>query len=225
MMARQLSFDLPVRQAVGREDFFVSSANTDAVAMVEGWQDWPARKLMLIGPSGAGKTHLTHVWAALSGAHVVQAAELADADIPALCASAVAVEDCSAAAGDTNLEKALFHLHNLALAEGQSLLLTAVSPPNQWPLVLPDVASRMQATPSVILLAPDDPLFSAILMKLFADRQLSPTPDTIPYLTRRIDRSFLSARRIVELLDATALETGRPITRHLAKRVLDKLSS
>ena len=67
-MAEQLSFDLPVRAALGREDFFVSPANAEAVAMVEGWQGWPSRKLVLTGPAGAGKTHLAHVWAGLAGA-------------------------------------------------------------------------------------------------------------------------------------------------------------
>ena len=55
-MPEQLTFDLPSKTALGRDDFFVSSANAAAVAMVEGWQSWPSRKLLLIGPSGAGKT-------------------------------------------------------------------------------------------------------------------------------------------------------------------------
>jgi len=56
MTARQLAFDLPARTALGREDFFVSPANAQAVAMIDGWRDWPARKLVLCGPRGAGKT-------------------------------------------------------------------------------------------------------------------------------------------------------------------------
>ena len=76
-MSRQLSFDLPALPALGRDDFFVSRSNAAAVAMIEGWQDWPARKLALIGPKGAGKTHLVHVWAGLSGGRIVAAEMLA----------------------------------------------------------------------------------------------------------------------------------------------------
>ncbi|MEQ9260390.1 MAG: chromosomal replication initiator DnaA [Roseovarius sp.] len=224
-MPRQLSFDLPVREALGRDDFFVSPANAAAVAMVEGWQGWPAGKLLLLGPEGAGKTHLAHVWAALSGAGIVAAASLATANIPALASGHVAVEDCAAVAGDTDAEKALFHLHNLTLAEGNALLLTASPPPRDWGLALPDLASRMQGTPSVSIAPPDDALLSAVLMKLFADRQLAPGPAVIPYLATRIDRSFASARAVVRALDTAALEKGRPITVKLAGQVLDKLAT
>ncbi|HMB14030.1 MAG TPA: DnaA/Hda family protein [Roseovarius sp.] len=220
-MAQQLSFDLPVRPALGREDFFVSPANAEAVAMIEGWQGWPSRKLILAGPTGAGKTHLAHVWAALSGAQMIAAPDLPDADIPTLAQGSVAVEDAHLIAGDRDAEDALFHLHNLTLADGHALLVTARRAPHLWGLTLPDLASRMQGTLLTELRAPDDALLAAVLMKLFADRQLSPSPDTIPYLARRIERSFAAARETVEALDRAALAHGRAITRRLAARVLD----
>lgn len=220
-MARQLSFDLPVRPALGRDDFFVSRANATAVAMIEGWRTWPARKLVLVGPRGAGKTHLAHVWAAQSGARIIPARDVAAADIPALAEGPVAVEDCDAIAGNRTAEDALFHLHNLALAEGQSLLFTAIAAPNHWHLALPDLASRMQGTPMVQIAAPDDELLLAVMMKLFADRQLSPAPPTLTYLVRRIDRSFAAASDIVARLDAAALEQRRPINTGLARDLLD----
>ncbi len=223
-MGEQLSFDLPVRAALGRDDFFVSPANAQAVAMIEDWQGWPSRKLALAGPPGAGKTHLTHVWATLSGATIIAARDLAKADIAGLASGPLAVEDADEIAGNPEAEEALFHLHNLTLAEGHSLLLTAQNAPNFWPLTLPDLASRMQATTLAHLRAPDDALLAALLMKLFADRQLSPNPEILPYLARRMDRSFDAARRLVATLDETALTAGRPITRAMAAKVLDKMT-
>jgi len=189
--------------------------------MIEGWQGWPSRKLILAGPAGAGKTHLAHVWATLSGGRIVAAEDLAEGDIPTFAQGHVAVEDAQLIAGDRASEDALFHLHNLTLAEGHTLLITARTAPHLWGLTLPDLASRMQGTLLTELHAPDDALLSAVLMKLFADRQLSPSPETIPYLARRIERSFEVARETVELLDAQALAERRPITRSLAARVLD----
>ena len=221
-MHRQLSFDLPVRAALGREDFFVAPANAMAVALIEGWRDWPGRKLVLEGPKGAGKTHLAHAWAQAAGARIVKARALAGADIPDLASGPVAVEDVPLIAGDTAAENALFHLHNLTLAEGHSLLLTADRPAAHWGLTLPDLASRMQGTQATRLEAPDDRLLTALLAKLFADRQLIPTPDTIPYLVTRMDRSFDSARQLVAALDAAALAQGRPINRKLAADVMER---
>lgn len=221
-MPRQLSFDLPARPALGRDDFFVSPANAEALAAVEGWRDWPGGKLVLAGPEGAGKSHLAHVWAALSGARIAAARDLARADIPRLAERPVAVEDADRIAGDRDAEQALFHLHNLALAEGQALLVTGRDAPGRWGLSLPDLESRLLAARTVRLGPPDDALLAALLAKLFADRQLSPSPDTITYLTRRIDRSFAAAAAVVERLDRAALAGRRPVTRALAAEVLDE---
>jgi chromosomal replication initiation ATPase DnaA len=222
-MRGQLSFELPFRPALGRGDFFVSSANAEAVTLIETWENWPHAKLILTGPPGAGKTHLTHVWAALCGALIVAARDLGAADIAGLAARPVAVEDADRISGDPAAEEALFHLHNLTLAEGNPLLLTGRVVPGLWGLHLPDLASRMQGTLVAHLRAPDDALLAAVLTKLFADRQISPTPDTVPYLARRIERSFDTARRVVTALDNKALAEGRPVSRALAAEVLDKL--
>jgi chromosomal replication initiation ATPase DnaA len=219
-MATQLGFDLPVRAALGREDFFVSPANAMAVALLEGWQGWPGRKLLLIGPAGAGKTHLAHVWAAQSSARILPAAGLEQADIPAFARGQVVVEDIDQIAGQQGAEQALFHLHNLVIAEGHSLLLTSACAPQHLGLSLPDLQSRVQGCQSASLGAPDDRLLGAVLMKLFADRQLVPTPDTLPYLVRWMTRSFDSARQIVAEMDAQALAQGRPLNRALAREVL-----
>ncbi|MFD1510591.1 chromosomal replication initiator DnaA [Lacimonas salitolerans] len=219
-MERQLGFDLPVRIARGRSDFFVSPANAMAVALIDNWRDWPGRKLLLTGPTASGKTHLAHVWAAASDAAIVAAQGLAGADIPALATSSIAVEDAHEIARDPAAQDALFHLHNLCLAEGHSLLITAPTAPRHWGLTLPDLASRMQGTPAVSLAEPDDELLGAVLMKLFADRQLVPTPDTLPYLVRWMTRSFQAARDVVAEMDDRALAQGRPLNRGLAREVL-----
>ena len=209
-MTRQLSFDLPAKPALGRDDFLVAPSNAIAVAMIEAWRDWAGRKFVLTGPSGAGKTHLTHVWATESGARIVAATDLAQADIPALAHGCVAVEDVPDIAQDAAAQTALFHLHNLVLAEGHSLLLTGAAPMPHWNLTLPDLASRVAAAQAAAMDPPDDALLSAVLAKLFADRQLTPPADVIPYLTRRMDRSFAAARDLVAALDAASLARTSP---------------
>lgn len=223
-MAQQLSFDLPARLALERDDFFISPSNALAVALIDAPQSWSNGKLLLVGPEGAGKTHLAHVWAAQSGAQIVAAKALREEDVPGLLRSAVVVEDVDQIAGDAALETTLFHLHNLAQAEGQPLLLSARSAPQRWALHLPDLASRLQAIQIAQLDPPDDTLLTALLMKLFVDRQLNPAPDVIPFLALRIDRSFAAAQHIVATLDKATLEAKRPLTRAFASAVLDEVA-
>lgn len=217
-MIRQLAFDLPGREAMTRGDFFVAPSNAIALQMVERWPDWPGRKLLLLGPEGAGKSHLMQIWAALSGADVVSAASLSGLDIGALSGRHVAVEDADRLGQRS--EAALFHLHNVA----GGLMLTAQTPPRDWGLALADLASRMQAMPIARIEAPDDALLSAVLVKLFADRQVAVAANLIPYLVSRMPRSVGAARGLVAALDARALAEGRPITRQLAGEVLDRLA-
>ena len=222
-MAQQLGFDLPSRTALGRDAFFVSPGNAMALMMVDNWRSWAGGKLVVTGAKGAGKTHLTHVWADMSGAKIVSAPQLATADIPSLAQGPIAVEDVPLIAGDHSSQVALFHLHNLVLAEGHALMLTGISPVAQWELELPDLISRLRGTTEIALAPPDDALLAAVLVKLLADRQLMPKPDLIPYLLSRIDRSFTAAIDITQRLDAASLALKRPITRALASQVLDKL--
>ncbi len=215
-MIRQLAFDLPSAEAMTREHFFVAPSNALALQAVEGWQDWPGRKQMIVGPEGSGKTHLAHIWAALSGAVILQAPDLAATDIATLSARAVVVEDADRIGA---AEAQLFHLHNVVTSRG-ALLLTARTPPRDWGLALADLKSRMQATPIAQLDGPDDSLLSAVLVKLFADRQVAVPPNVIPYLVSRMPRSIGAARGLVAALDARALAAGRPITRALAGELL-----
>ncbi|WP_102225086.1 P-loop NTPase family protein [Acidimangrovimonas sediminis] len=218
-MIRQLTFDLPVREALGREDFFVSRANAVALAALDTWPHWPQGKMALTGPAGAGKTHLAHVWAREAEARIIRAQELAATDLPGL-GLRVVVEDADAMAGNRPAEEALFHLHNLVLASGGRLLVTAQSAPNRWPLTLPDLASRLQAAAVARLDPPDDALLAAVVMKLFADRQMAVAPPVISYLAARIDRSFAAARDAVARIDRLALTAGRTVTRPLVAEAM-----
>jgi chromosomal replication initiation ATPase DnaA len=221
-MGRQLVLDLPFRAAMGRSDFFVSDANAAAVAGIENWRGWPLAKMVLIGPAGSGKTHLAHVFAAQSGAHLLAAHDLPGAN-PALLAEApaLAIEDACRIAGNTAAEEALFHLHNAAAERGAALLVTARTPPARWGLTLPDLDSRMQQSGQLTLAPPDDRLMSAVLVKLAADRQMALTPALVAYILPRIERSLAVARDVVLALDAESLAAKtRPGIRHV-KAILD----
>lgn len=224
-MARQLSFDLPVRTVLGRDDFFVAPSNAMALAMIEDTANWPVPRLTLTGPAGSGKTHLAHVWSDLTGAVIVAAADLPDADLPALSQAPVAIEDVPTIAAGRSALEALFHLYNLAGVRGSPLLMSGRAAPRHWNLALPDAQSRIDAACHVALDPPDDTLLAAVIAKLFADRQLTPPPDVIAYLLRHGERSFAAASEMVARIDRRALEQGRKVSRGLVAELLGEAGS
>tara|TARA_R110000787_G_scaffold45760_6_gene111552 strand:+ start:13279 stop:13932 length:654 start_codon:yes stop_codon:yes gene_type:complete len=206
------------RAATGRDDFLVTEANEDAVAWIDKWPDWPTRVLLLVGPKGCGKSHLANVWQTQSGAEALSAEDLATLDIEALSRHAgtpLVIEDV----GPGIDEEALLHLYNLIQERGGSLLLTSRTPPGGWNLSLRDLQSRLGTIPVARIAEPDDALFSALVIKLFSDRQLAVTPEVIHYIVRRLERSFAEARRFVTLLDNSALAKKRKITVSLLREV------
>ena len=174
-MSRQLTLDLTTPPAHARADFLPASANQAALAMLDSPQAWPQGRMLLIGPEGAGKTHLAAFWAAENGARRLSAASLRPDAADALAADggALVVEDADHAGFAAGAEQALFHLWNLCGPRDCLLLMTARRAPRDWGLVLPDLRSRMDAMPQVRLGPPDETLLAAVLVKLFADRQLA----------------------------------------------------
>ncbi len=224
-MPQQLSLDLPARTAHARADFLVAPSNAMAVALIDAWPSWTGGKLVVTGLPGAGKTHLAHVWSSRANAQVLPASRLNEADVPSLAAGHVGVEDVSAIAGDAALETALFHLHNLVLANGHTLLCTGDTAVAAWGLQLPDLQSRLQGATQADLQPPDDTLLAAVLAKQFNDHQIVPKSDVIPYLVAHMDRSFAMARTLVATLNRESLEQKRAVTRPLATSVLEKLQT
>jgi hypothetical protein len=125
-MAEQLVFDLPVRPAMGRDDFFVTGSNAVALAQVDGWRDWPFGKLVLVGPEGAGKTHLAHVWAAGSGARIITAAtEVDEAEILRADATAPSGRGCRPRGGRPGARRGSFTCTTPMAQRGAPVLFTA----------------------------------------------------------------------------------------------------
>ncbi|NLH82154.1 MAG: hypothetical protein GX458_15095 [Phyllobacteriaceae bacterium] len=214
---RQLPLELPVAERRGREDWIVSTANAEATALIDRWPDWPGGVVLLTGPVGSGKSHLTRVFAEASGATIVAAGDLAALDPTALAArGAIVLEDAGTGVDET----ALFHLLNAVRQAGTGLLVTAEAPPSAWGLRLPDLVSRLRAATPARLAEPDDALLEALLAKLFADRQTVVDPALLVWLARRVERSFAGVRALVVALDRAALAAKSPVTRALAARVL-----
>lgn len=216
----QYPLHLPFPATYRWEDFIPSTCNREAWLFVENWPQWPESGLLLYGPPACGKTHLAMLWAQRSEAAIIEPQQLGQTDSAGLLQNrnALLLEQ----ADKVKNEPAFFHLLNHLREQKAKLLLTANTPPAQWPLQLADLRSRLLAIHACAISSPDEALLTAVMRKLFSDRQLNVADDVLAYLMARMERSFAAASALVEALDRSALAQQRAITLPLARKVLEE---
>jgi len=176
-------------------DFIISDANRIAVKHLEHWALWPVMATVLTGPRKSGRSLLGRIFAAKSGGRFVDNADAQD-------------------------EERLFHAWNTAQADRKPLLLAADLAPAKWKIRLPDLRSRLLASPHVAIEEPDMPLIGGIIEKLLHARGLAVRPEVIRYVVPRIERSYIGIGRIVDALDEAALARRKAITLPIAREAL-----
>lgn len=215
--AEQLPLELGHGQSRGRDDLLVSNAIVPALDLIDRWPQWPSPVVVLVGPAGSGKSHLSGVWCEFSRARDIRREVCSGAsmegDDPAFL-----FEDADRT--DFN-ETALFHLINFVRQHHRNLLITARTLPAQWNVALPDLRSRLAAATIVEIGAPDDALLEQVIFKLFSDRQLDVDDKVVRFIVTRMERSLDAARHIVDEIDRLSLSRGRRITRALAAEVVN----
>ena len=215
-MNQQLRLELRRAPGHGRDEFIVSAANAEAVRTLDAWPAWHGGVLALAGPSGSGKTHLARSWMTRVGAVELPCDAGAD-QFDRLQGRPILMEDA-----DRSEPETLFHLINMAGQPDGGLLLTARTAPSVWPKGLPDLASRLKALAVAELGPPDDVILEGVLRKFFRDRNIRPLNDVFPYLVRRMERSVPVALALVERLDEASDAEHRPVSRALARQILEE---
>ncbi len=222
MKAAQLALDLALEPDYSRNAYCVTDANSAAWRTVQRWPQWRYGHLLLVGPPGSGKTHLSGIWAERAKAVKLDPATIGKTLGTVQRGAAVWLEDLHTGVD----EDGLFHLLNRAAGDaGVTVLMTASKPPVDWPVSLPDLASRLTAAETAVLHEPDDALLRQVMEKLLRDRRTPITAGVLEYLLTRMDRSVDYARALVAWLDREALARKGPVTRTLAREGLAALST
>lgn len=224
--AEQIALPFAHRPRFGRSDFVAAPSNAAARAWVldaEAAARWPEGRMALWGESGTGKTHLLSIWAGRYGAPIMEGSRLNTHEAAMLFEDggfrAAALDN----ADKVPNERDLLHLINLARERRVALLMAARRPPARWPVVLPDLASRLRATASVPLGPAEEGLLHRLLLRLLAERQIVVGAQVTEWLLRRLPRRASAMRDCVAMLDQAALESGGRVTRTLAATVLESL--
>lgn len=203
-MNAQIPISFPVNESRQADDFMVLPCNEAAVEWGNRYPNWNYPALIVYGEKGCGKTHLLNLFQG----------KMREDDI--------IIDDVDSVFGDDEAEKKLFHTFNQAKENGHFMVLTMSKNMEQQNVILPDLASRLRAAPSVEIESPDEISLQAILVKLFHDRQLTVEPGVINYILPRIERSFASAQDLVRRIDENSLSEKRSVTVPLVRGVFER---
>jgi hypothetical protein len=174
----QLRLPLGLPEA-SETEFLVSDSNARAVRQLEHWAAWPVMAALLVGPRKSGRSLLARIFAAKSGGTIIDDAErMREADV--------------------------FHAWNRAQQERHPLLIVADAAPPEWDVQLPDLRSRLAASPLLEIGPPDDALIPQLLDRAFARHLIHAKPEVVGWIARRIERSHVAILRVADALEPEA---------------------
>ena len=215
--SKQLLLNLRTFPSMGREDYIVSSINTDAVIWLDIWPNWPSLGFIVCGPAGSGKSHLASALQTLSHGFIIEAKNIEESKLDNLTKNkCLIIEDIH----KVKSEKLLLHIYNMMVERNNNLMLTSNKPISIINFKLLDLKSRMLAMPQINIGLPDDELLKSLLIKQFADKGVLVDLEVINYLIKRMDRSFESIIKMVSKINASSLEKSKKITIPFIKKVL-----
>ncbi|HET8706675.1 MAG TPA: DnaA regulatory inactivator Hda [Pseudomonadales bacterium] len=228
-MPKQLvfRFDTPETQSF---DAFVAGENTLAVAMLRQLiRGASERQVLLWGSSGVGKTHLlmaTGAEAAELGLRVsyIPCLEFVAA-FPMMLEGLeqrdlVLLDDVDALAGNREAEEALFHCLNKLRDANVALVVTAATPPQQLPIQLADVRSRL-GQGLVFRLSPllDQDLLGAL--RQWAQLYHIHLPEEVErYLLQHCSRQPAVLRELIQVLAEATLQEQHRLTLQFVKNCI-----
>ena len=198
----------------------VAEANRDAATLLMDWRAWPGGALALVGPRGAGKTHLALAWAMEAGARQITPLATPD-DAAAVFAEGggrLLIDD----ADRERDEGMLWRVLDLARAKGGAVLVVGSQPPGAWSAQIPDLRSRLAALPVARLGEPDQALMEVVLRRICREQFIQLSDDAARYLAERLPRTFAAAHQMAAALDADLVKGAKPVALAAARRALEK---
>lgn len=192
----QIPLNLRPQPQPSFSNFHVAPGNQAAVDMLREPQRWTSAALLLLGPKGAGKTHLGCAWQAeTSGEFIDDAHHVSEVD--------------------------LFDAINRALAgQNKGLLLTSHLAPTEWGVSMPDLKSRLNAMPTVTLPEHDEHSLEPILRELFSQVGREVRQDVVAYVLNQTERSVEALRELVHELDIAAGSAKADLTKAFVAKYL-----
>lgn len=226
---KQYTLDFTHQAYFGEEDFMITSCNELAYKTIKMWPYWQHFALDIFGPKSCGKSHLANIWI-----NEIQKSLNRPTEIPIIQAHNINMKNLNKIINSYNYlvienmnsdinEEALFHLYNAYNTPEKFVLFTSEQPLAQIPFKLADLRSRLNTVPVAEILMPNDMMLTALIAKLFNDRQIIISQDILDYILKNTERSFEYITRLVAEIDDISLTYNRavsiPIVREAFKNI------
>ena len=232
-MTQQLPLQFEFRANQSFNDFFAGSNQEIIVHLQNSVTGRGELQIFLYGQSGLGKTHLLQAccqfaqslrrssfYLDLAGSHLPDVDILNGLDSLEL----VCLDNIQAIAGKPEWETAFFHFFNLHRDSEHTLIISAECLPNQIPVSLPDLKTRLNwgLTLKLQALSENDQI-SALIIK--ANRMgFEVSPQTGLFLLTHYGRDFSALWHLLDKLDKASLAAKRKLTIPFLKKILHDVS-
>ena len=220
---KQKTLNFGYRDDHSVKNLYRSTCNEVAINFIYGWPETSINNniFCIYGPTGSGKTHISKVWMEKSNAVIFKCLSDLSFDCFNNFDRNLIFEDV--APNKNWPENLLFEFINEIKSSNLSLLITCSSDPLKLKWKTKDLVSRFTSFTNIEIKLPDDFLIKKLLIKQFADRQLSLDNEQIEYISKRIERSYSSVIQIVDRIDNLALQQKKSISKNIIKEAINSL--
>jgi chromosomal replication initiation ATPase DnaA len=213
---QQLAISLPDQLEAEPSTLLVEAANREVWTWLSS-SPWPLPQVVVVGPPGAGKSHMARALSLLKGGSLVTTERNYDPLQLVQSCQLIIVDDYDR----YDDENWLFHLYNLAKEHQRQVAYFGQATPASHSFAVNDLASRLRSLPCLEIQEPDDELFRKLFRKELLKRGMLCGDDILEYIYRRFERSYATIHQLVQAIDEVTLSQQRALTLPLLKEITE----
>lgn len=223
MPGEQLHFTFP-EPSPSLASLFFGQDGISNLQVLRQWKVWPKRFLALTGPERSGVSTVLRAWATEVEGEFLRPEDWLDENadvISKMLDRPVAIDD----ADKVRPSSALLTLLNLAVEQGQTVLLGGHGNPAEWHFAPPDLVSRLAAVTRLVLPPLDDEGFDRRLRAACLRRFIDLPSETMKFVRPRLDRSYAAIEAFADQLNAVMGSENKPASVPVAREILEKMNA